>query len=155
MGLDTLLRKKVWNEDDDNKENDVCYWRKCYGIDNWLAEHASEVLEPQATWKIETKILEGSLSVFEKYINRLIKQANKLGYEIEDFDELHSLILSLNEEDNDMLELEKVIKPFDYEGLDYRTFEDSIWSPLSTFCNTYQQFKKAIQYPTLILISSY
>lgn len=155
MGLDTLLRTKVWREDDDNDEDDVCYWRKCYGIDNWLAEHSSEVIEPQCTWKIETKILKDSLGTFEKYINKLIKKANQLGYEIEDFDELYSLIVSLNEEDKDMLKLEKVIKSFDYKGLDYRTFEDSIWSPLSTFCQTYQHFKKAIQYPTLILISSY
>lgn len=161
MGLDTYLQKHYENYTDDMPEgiyedNEVCYWRKCWGLDHWLSSKATKVIEEQCVWEINTSVLKEPLAKMEKYIDKLIKKSNDMGYLVDDTEELRIVVNEI-EDDNekDYEKLLKIIKSFSCNGLDMEVFADSIWSTLSTFINTYNQFKKAIEYPTLILVSSY
>lgn len=149
MGLDTSMRPL-------NSEEDVSYWRKCWGIDSWLGSKAIKVIEPNYEYEFNTKILKPIIPLMEKYIKNIIKKARKLGYRVKNIEELWTLTINLYEENsNDYYELEKIIKSFSYDGLDFEIFEDSIWNPISLFLQTHQQFKNAVKYPTLILTSSF
>ena len=149
MGLDTIMHPL-------NDEKDVSYWRKCWGIDSWLGRKAVKVIKPNYEYEFNTKILKPIIPLMEKYIKQIIKKARKLGYRVKNIEELWTLIINLyDDSSDDYYELEKIIKSFSYDGLDFEIFEDSIWNPISLFLQTHQQFKNAVKYPTLILTSSF
>lgn len=150
MGLDTIIRRKSDNEE-------LAYWRKCYGVDRWLRSKASSELENDYEFEIDTVVLRDPVEKMEKYIARLITKANNLGYYVEDVESLKQLVSTLYEENiDDCEELEKIIKSFAVDGLDYSAFTDSIWAPLDIFLITYSQFQKALTTDEKVtLISSY
>ena len=159
MGLDTSLIKKKWDSIekslDDIEENEIAYWRKCYGINNWL-KSKSKNIENSYLKEFPAGILRPTVEKMDNYINKLIEKANELGYFVNDIDDLYSLIIELdNDSDENYDKLEKIIKSFNIDGLDFKTFEDSIWSSLSTFIQTYNNFKKAEKESVLYFSESY
>lgn len=155
MGLDTyLIKEKPKNEYtslQDWEKIEVGYWRKCYGINDWLKRKSGKKIEK---WLFEfpAEILKPIVEKMEVYIDKLIKKANELGYSVENVDDLWSTICTLDESNSiekDLETLDKVIYSFNIDDLDYSVFDDSIWSALSTFIQTYNNFKRASQEPVL------
>lgn len=149
MGLDTYLHRR------NDGQNDIAYWRKCYGIDNWLSSKAKAVLDEGYRWEFDTSVLDPVIKVMSKYINKLIERANKLGYFIENEGELQDLTAELTTDQRDYIKLEKIIRSFNFDDLTFDSFDDSIWDALHVFVMTYRNFIKAVRYDDLILVSSY
>ena len=64
------------------------------------------------------------------------------------------LLLSIKyNEDNykDYCKIEKCIKGFNINGLDYDSFEDSIWNPINTFIQTYKNFEKVVNLSIILI----
>lgn len=150
MGLDTyLIKEKPSNEYvslEDWDEIEVAYWRKCYGVNEWLKSKSKEI-ENSYLKEFSTDILKPIVKKMEKYIDKLIKKSNQLGYFVDNVDDLYSLVIELdnnygyNNQNYD--KLEKIILSFNMDGLDFDSFDNSIWSSLSTFIQTYDNFRKA------------
>lgn len=149
MGLDTYLHRR------NDGRNDIAYWRKCYGIDNWLSSKAKTVLDEGCRWEFDTAVLDPVIKVMSKYINKLIERANKLGYFIENESDLQDLTAELTTDQRDYIKLEKIIRSFNFDDLTFDSFDDSIWDALHVFVMTYKNFTNAIRYDDLILVSSY
>lgn len=157
MGLDTVfIRANCFNKNN-QEDNEVGYWRKCYGVNNWLVHKATKCVKHDYEFEFSTDILKPIIPEMEKYLDKMIKRAKQIGYIVDNTEELFTLAIQLYDEDNyeEYCKIEQIIKLFNCEGLTYQDFQDSIWCSISTFIQTYDNFKEAINYPTLTLIQSY
>lgn len=155
MGLDTTLYEKYDAQNDEYK-NEISWWRKCWGVDSWLRRKATNVIKEDCAFSFDTEILKPIIVKMEPYIDKMMLLADLKGYCVTDEESLSYLIGNLwDEENKDYLAFDKIIKSFYFDDLGYGDFEYSFWSSVTTFINTYIGFKKAIEYPTLILSSSY
>lgn len=159
MGLDSCIYRKIEinsnNEEDDYKYTDeIAYWRKCWGVNNWLKEKVVSKVTDQV-FMIDTSIFYPILDKMKIYLNEMLKKARESGYFISEendldlqYEELRMTAINLYEEDGHLFQdyekLSKILLSFKIEGLDYSTFENSIWSPINTFIQTYFQFKNII-----------
>lgn len=148
MGLDTYFHRKT------DGINDIAYWRKCYGVDEWLRSKAKTVLDEGCYYEFDTAVLEPIIKAMSKYISKLIECANQLGYFVENESNLQDLTAELTTDQEDYIRLEKIIKSFNFDGLVFASFEDSIWDALHVFVMTYRNFINTVKYNNLILVSS-
>ena len=146
MGLDTHLKFN---------NNDVAYWRKCYGLDSWLEKNSIDVDDKKL---FKTKILKDITDKMKLYILKMIERINELGYYVNDDEDLRLICCDLYEgnidEYNDYESIQKIIKSFSSNDLNFDTFSDSLWDPVNTFIQAYQGFMEAQNYEELELISS-
>ena len=155
MGLDTTLYEK-YDAQTNEYTHEISSWRKCWGVDRWLRSKAFEVIRSDHAFKIDTEILKPIIVKMVPYIDKMISLANRKKYFVLDAESLLYLVGRLyDDENNDYLAFDKIIKSFCCEGLCYSDFQDSFWSGVITFINTYIGFSKATVYPILILNSSY
>lgn len=155
MGLDTTLYEK-YDIQTDKYTHEISSWRKCWGVDRWLRRKAVETIKDGCAFKLDTDILMPIIAKMQPYIDKMISLANRKKYFVLDAESLLYLIGRLyDDENNDYLAFDKIIKSFCCEGLYYSDFQDSFWSGVTTFINTYIGFSKATAYPILILSSSY
>lgn len=161
MGLDTYLFN-----DFKLPVVEVCYWRKCWGIDKWLN---SKIDKNKPIWKnpeqekdhytpyyeFDCSILNPIVDKMKIYINKLTEKA-KLYSVIESLEDLRLYICELEDCDYDnYAEFEKLLYTFNIDGLTIETFRDGIWSVVNTFIQTYKNFEEAIKYDKLYLLSSF
>lgn len=155
MGLDTTLYEK-YDIQTNKYTHEISSWRKCWGVDRWLRRKAVETIKDDCAFKLDTDILMPIIAKMQPYIDKMMSFADKKGYCVADAESLLYLVGNLyDDENNDYLAFDKIIKSFCCEGLCYSDFQDSFWLGVTTFINTYLGFSKAIAYPTLILNSSY
>lgn len=159
MGLETIFYEHYDRENPNDNEPSISWWRKCSGINNWLISKASKKID-DCVFEFDTSVLNDVITTMGKYIKKLAEKANFLGYFVEDIESLRSLVAKLYDEEHgydykDYKILEKIIKSFNCNDLTFDDFEESIWDSLSNFVDTYKNFVKSVQYPTLILIESY
>ena len=161
MGLDTYLFN-----DFKLPVVEVCYWRKCWGIDKWLN---SKIYKNKPIWEnpeqekdhytpyyeFDCSILNPIVDKMKIYINKLTEKA-KLYSVIESLEDLRLYICELEDCDYDnYAEFEKLLYTFNIDGLTIETFRDSNWSVVDTFIQTYKNFEEAIKYAKLYLLSSF
>ena len=161
MGLDTYLFN-----DFKLPVVEVCYWRKCWGIDKWLN---SKIDKNKPIWEnpeqekdhytpyyeFDCSILNPIVDKMKIYINKLTEKA-KLYSVIESLEDLRLYICELEGcYYDDYAEFEKLLYTFNIDGLTIETFRDSNWSVVDTFIQTYKNFEEAIKYTKLYLLSSF
>lgn len=143
MGLETFLHRK-----DDSileiSEDKYGYWCRCFGIDDWLSKISDNPKNPECIIQVEK--LKQLLEPMKKRIDKMIEIVNQLGYVADNPEELRLLICDLRDEDNyeDYHKIEKCIKGFNVNGLNYNSFEDSSWGSIHTFILTYKNFEKIV-----------
>ncbi len=140
MGLDMYFIDKY----DPSNNVDLAYWRKCYGINNWIINH-SEPLENQV-YKFDVNLLKPIVSEMQERIIALTERLTIDGYYISnyfDYEEVRLIVIDWTDEEE--TKYNKILKSFNIEDLTYSSFEDSIWSPWSTFIITFINFNKVLQ----------
>ena len=156
VGLDTYLVKIKESE---NINDYFCSWRKCYGIDAWLnfkSVKYNDYIE------FDCSILKPIIKKMSLFIKKLINELLKLNYIEEDekkeigIEDLRLLLCSIEATKPKVYnKLENYLVSFNIDNLNIDAFKDSIWGSLDTFLITYINFKKAINYNKLYLVSSF
>ena len=138
MGLDMCFR---------NNKEDIAYFRKCYGLNDWIKSKCEKI---EDDYLFDTSILPPILEKMRLYLNKMISVAEQDGYFIvsqtNKYENLRLLVCEMDEEQNETYtKLDKIIKSFNIDGLTYDNFEDSIWSSVNTFIQTYKQFVNLLE----------
>lgn len=162
MGLDTYLESTLNSDMENDSREEICYWRKCWGVNNWLRENSTPVGEMDYYRILDTAILKDAINSMRPRIEAMLKICKEKNYVVEnDFYkhksicDLYSLICDIEDDTDTIKLLNKQIKGFKFKGLTYDVFEDCIWSALLNFVRTYNEFLKAIKYDKVYFLESY
>ena len=139
MGLDIYVYDKNKGMEDENS----AYWRKCYGINDWIIKHSIPLEKDY--YKFDTNLLKPIIYEMKERIDKLIELLTKDGYYISnstDYEEIRLIVIDWS--DTEKEKYNKIIKSFNVEDLTYEHFEDSIWSPWSTFIQTFINFNNVL-----------